>query len=219
MGRNHMIAGAGLGFAGAGLLRGATKLEGFSWGSPPEALPDWAAERIAQGISWLGEAATWFIDWLVPVEGEGLLLWGYLALAGALFILGTLLPDVDSRKAKLGRLTRLGGLLGPHRGFTHTDWFLAVLLLVSLPGPTRVLAFLWLGAVTHAELDGWSTAGRARFWPLGSYRVKALPDGDLAVMRPSPRALHYRTGGLAEVVLVWVCVGLGVAALFWSARL
>jgi len=212
MGRNHIVAGLGLAALGASALRGAAHLEGMSWQGRPESLPGWAGDLVEKGLDALGSAASWAQGWLVPTS-EGPWHWAYLAAAAALFVLGTLLPDIDSGKSILGR--RMALPLGPHRGITHTDWALALLLVASLPGPTRALAFLWLGAVTHCELDGWSTAGRARLWPLGRHRTIIGPDGEPCVVRPSPRALHYRTGGTAEHVLAWGLAALGAASLFW----
>ncbi len=208
MGRNHIVAGIGLAAVGAAGLKAGEGLTDAKVASLA-GLPPRLVERAERGLGLVGDLCVWAQDWLVPVEGGAGLAF-YFAAAAALFVLGTLLPDIDSSSSILGRRLRVP--LGPHRGITHTDWFLVLLLLAALPEPTRVLAFLWLGAVTHCALDGWSTAGRARFWPLGRYRSVSLPDGGLCIVRQSPRALHYRTGGAGEYVLAWAIAAGGFAA-------
>lgn len=213
MGRNHLIAGFALaGAAGVGL----------------SALSD-PDHRVTQWLDGLGETVTgrsalmsglssWALEWLVPVSDAGLslALVGYLVLAAALYAVGCLLPDIDSRKSLLGRWVPFQ-LPGPHHGLTHTDWLLWLLFGLSLIEPLRPVAFLWLGAWSHCELDGLSRAGRVRFYPVSAYDVIALPDGRPCVV---PRGFHrglYRVGKPSErVVLVGVvllCVLVMVASL------
>ena len=210
MGRSHLIAGTALGVGALALLHGLASLEGAS--ALQGEIYSGAASTALQGV---GDGARWLQGWLLPAE-PGWRSWAYAALAAALFWLGSLLPDVDTKSSTLGRL--VPWFPGPHHGITHTDWFLAALLAASLPGPTRVLAFLWLGAAIHCELDGWGTAGRVRLWPLGRFRLITYRDGETCVVRPNPRRLHYSSGGPGEAVALGVSVALG-AAMFGAGLL
>lgn len=96
-----------------------------------------------------------------------------------------------------------------------------MLLLIGLLPATRLVIFLWLGAALHCELDGWSTGGRARFWPLGRYKVISVGarggrGGQPCVVLRNPRKPSYRTGQTGETVALLLCVGLG-GALGWAA--
>lgn len=206
MGRNHLLANSALVGGGMLLLDGLRRLDDDS----VKALDDhyeqmvgtWAA-RWGELAQLVAAGADWLHGWIWP---HGYALW-YVVGAVLLLWLGSLLPDIDSDTSILGRWVRLP--LGPHRGITHTDWLLALLLLMALPGPTRVLFFLFLGAWLHCEVDGRSTAGRARFYPLGSWRLITLRDAPAVVLRKAPRP-SYRVGGPSELVALVLCVGLGV---------
>lgn len=213
MGRSHLVANTAL---GAGLLAVLHRLgEGVDvsgFGDLPV-----AGGLLADAAGWAQTGATWAWDWLFP---HGMAPW-YLVTAALLYWLGSLLPDIDNSSSMLGRRFHIP-VPGPHRGVTHTDWLLLVLLLVSVPGPTRLVAFVWLGAWLHCELDGFSTAGRARFWPLGSWKVVTLGHGDRAqpcVVRRRSRRLSYRVGEASETVALGLCVALGAAGVLASGVL
>lgn len=220
MGRNHLVVGTALGAALVVWTKaladpdhGATAFlqEGIeAAGEAP------VMALLAETVPWsvrLSEPFSWLVSWAVPlVDGSMWLLpWSVAALC--LFWLGSLLPDVDSAKSILGRHFPKG-TFGPHRGFTHTDWLLVALLLVSLPGPMRILFWLFLGTALHDWLDGLGRAGRARFYPLGSgTKVVELSGGERCVVVTSHRGL-YRSGRRSETIVAAVLLvlsGLAVA--------
>lgn len=200
MGRSHLVAHTAL---GAGALMALHRLASIE----PQAGREGAEALLDRAAGWVGAGASWAWDWLLPHGGA----WWWAVPALALFWLGSLLPDVDNPRSILGR--RVGEVVpGPHRGITHTDWVLLVLLVASVPEPTRLVAFVWLGAWLHCELDAWSTAGRARFWPLGRWKLVTLGAGPgarpgVAVQRP--RRPSYRVGQPSELVALGLCVALG----------
>lgn len=226
MGRNHLIAGTAIAVAAVSWVKelrdpvsgAAQLLDGkLSWllhlwpgwlggfGGPDSttASPEWAVLPVS------GLAAD-LSAWAVPVELASV--WGamYALLAVALFWVGSLLPDIDSKDSLLGRHLYIPG---PHHGITHTDWFLGVLLLISLPGFTRVLIWLWLGAVVHCWMDGLSSSGRARFYPFGRHKTVSLPNGGGAcVMAGGKRLILYSVGEMSETVVLAGILGLSAAS-------
>lgn len=140
-------------------------------------------------------------------------------LAGVLcFWLGCLAPDIDSSSSRLGRHIWFPG---PHRGVTHSDWSLLLLVGLSLLPGMSILIWLAAGWATHLFLDGLSRAGRARLYPLQhpAWRVRVLGDQP-AVVRKRWRGL-YRAGHRSEtVVLVFVVIVSAIlGAAPWCARL
>lgn len=196
MGRSHLVAHTALAGGGLVLLGSLASLRGTWTG-----LAGWAQDSVISASAW-----TW--EQLFP---HGLA-WWWVAGALVLFYLGSLLPDVDNKSSILGRYFPRGWL-GPHRGISHTDWLLAGLLLVSVPQVSRIMIFCWLGAVLHAELDAWSVAGRARFWPLGAHKTisQGNPPQPCVVVK-TPRRPAYRTGQVSEYVTLSVCVVIGAGA-------
>lgn len=216
MGRSHLVAQGSLAGGTLVLLHGASSME--------QVVPASVAEHpsgvlVERAVGWEQVTATlaswsqWTWDQLFP---HGLV-WWWLVPAVVLFWLGSLLPDVDNSRSMLGRWVKVS--FGPHRGITHSDWVLWVLFLVSIPPVTRILVFLWAGAWLHGELDGWSRAGRVRFWPLTAHKVVNVGHPPQpCVVRTRSRRFSYRTGGPSELVAVGLCVavGAGLGALGWS---
>lgn len=193
--------------APAGLLR---DLVGAQW--------DWASHPVSAGAS----AA---LAWLLPWPGVlGLVAW--LMIGAVLVGLGSLLPDADAPRSMLGRhvprwLRRIL-FRGPHRGWTHTDWFLLGLFALSLLPGLRALAWVWLGAWSHDWSDGCSRAGRARFYPLGSWRVVRFDGGgDSVVLTKRRRGFYTAKGGRSEAFFLAgafvLCIGASVLSLWpWA---
>lgn len=218
MGKNHLIGGTALAVAGgAWLVR--FKDPDFA---PAQAGDAWLASAI--GL-WPGDTLSWsehllsdwaqaVLNWVWPVAtGVPAVLYGLAAVL--LFWLGSLLPDIDSKSSMLGRRFHVPG---PHHGITHTDWFLITLFLLSVPGATRVLVFLWLGAALHLFLDGLSRAGRVRFYPFGKHKVISFSDGTPCVVRSDKHRGLYKVGNPSELVVLGVIVGLSacsVVSVFW----
>lgn len=168
----------------------------------------------ASAPSWLtggpiNDAVVWLREWVFPTQDTAFVSILALLLAVLLLSIGTLLPDIDSKSSLLGRFVHVSG---PHRGFTHTDWVLITVFAVSLWGPTRLLFWLWLGMALHCSLDGLSTAGRVRFYPLGKYKLIPLSGGTFCVVRDGRHGALYRVGGTGEYVILVVTVALSVTA-------
>ncbi|KIA72701.1 hypothetical protein ANMWB30_24690 [Arthrobacter sp. MWB30] len=213
MGRNHLITGTAIAAAAVSWMvelsdgnSGAAHFLDAGLASLLHTVPGWlggvgvAAPTPEWTVSPVSRLATMVLDWLVPVELISV--WGvvYVAAAGALFFVGSLLPDIDSKTSIVGRHLHMPG---PHHGITHTDWFLAALFLASFPEQTRALVWLWFGALLHCWMDGLSRAGRVRFYPFGRYRTIALPrgGGDCVVTAGTHQGL-YRVGHSSELVLL-----------------
>ena len=124
---------------------------------------------------------------------------GYAILAAALFCLGSLLPDIDSKGSTLGRYLYLPV---KHRTLTHTFWIVALLALLGLK--FRVFVWLALGYFFHIFYDGLSNAGIAWFWPLSRYIT--YPSG--AVIKKGFRFKFYKTGDSSELLVVYLVCGL-----------
>lgn len=199
MGRSHLLVHSALAVGGLALLDAVAT-------SGVEGSPAVVAHPAGFLVEWVAVAARWSWDQLFPHQ----LVWWWLVPAALLFWLGSLLPDIDNQRSLLGK--RVSIPLGPHRGITHSDWVLWGLFAASVLPQTRILVFLWLGALLHAELDGWSTAGRVRFWPLTAHKVVNVGSPPQpCVVRHRPRRFSYRTGGPSELVAVLLGVGLAVA--------
>ena len=228
MGRSHLAvngAVAVVGITWLGILRDpgrvpARTLDGWVHGSAARAtgllgrdVPAWASDHA---VSDLAQRA-W--DWLWPVWGSSVLIVAaYVVGAVALLWLGSLLPDADSRMSALGRRLPFR-MPGPHRGLLHTDWFLIALFAVSVVPFARLVFWVWLGAWLHCELDGMSTAGRVRFYPMTKYRVLPFPNGELCIGRVGRHVGLYRAGSVGEWALLVGLLGACGTALSAAALL
>jgi hypothetical protein len=232
MGKNHLIAGTAAAGATGFLVMtltdqasGAAVLlnEKLSWLIHlwPEWLGGFSSAGRASVPSWsvlpASDLAGLVAAWVMPVEL--LSAWGiaYAVIAVLLFWVGSLLPDIDSKGSILGRHVHVPG---PHHGITHTDWFLTALLLASLSGFTRVLFWLWLGAVLHCWMDGLSQSGRVRFYPLSKYKTIALPNGGGACVVSAGRHFGlYQVGQISESVMLVGILGLSAVSVIWVVLL
>ena len=125
---------------------------------------------------------------------------GLLFLVECLFLLGTLLPDIDSKKSMLGRYIYLPL---EHRTWTHTIWI--VLLFSVISSFCKPIWFLTLGYFLHLVEDSVSTAGVCFCYPLSRYKV--YPSGAKVKMRHKWKL--YRAGQSSEtrcvVVILFFC--------------
>jgi hypothetical protein len=141
----------------------------------------------------------------------------YCVIAVLLLLLGTVLPDADSKSSLLaGQLPF--AVPGPHRGMMHTDWALIVLFAAAFAPPTRFVFWLWLGAWLHCEMDGLSTAGRVRFYPLTRHRHFVL-SGEVCVGRQGRHVSLYRAGSTSEMMLLGGLLAASVLAIVVALRL
>ncbi len=114
-------------------------------------------------------AARPVIDALSPLSHYGHGATGYAACAAcaALYLFGTVLPDIDN-----GGLVSKWlhfGLPFAHRGWTHSVWAAAFFLLAGFYiWPAN---YIWLGMLAHDFMDALSVAGWVPFYPFGEWRV------------------------------------------------
>lgn len=211
MARSHLMAGSAIGVAGVSWLY-VVQAGAFSG-----ILSDSALDRggytaaFSEGFhaaAQYGAIQLW--QWVVPSHWSPLWFAGYVMLSVLFFFVGTLAPDMDSKRSMLGRHLHVPG---PHRGIIHTDYFwLVVMLLVSIPEPTRAFFWLGLGALIHCELDGLSKAGRVRYYPLTRYKI-INQHGERCVVSAGWRTGLYKANAVSEyVVLSVVMVGCVAAA-------
>ena len=125
----------------------------------------------------------------------------YFLLLYAVFVIGSLFPDIDSHKSALGRYIYLPV---SHRTWTHS--FISVLLLFPLLFAGFIGIFFFLGYVLHLLADSVSAGGICWFYPL--VRFREYSSG--AKVAPGHRIKLYHTGKLSEkwfvfFILLMVC--------------
>lgn len=120
----------------------------------------------------------------------------YCSFAGILYVLGSLLPDIDSPNSLLGRYIHIPTA---HRGITHTVWFL---LIVSLTLFEPIFFWFVLGTFFHLFWDSCSRAGVCWFYPISGYREYA----NGARVKRNKKYWLYRTGKPSEYVVVTILV-------------
>lgn len=172
------------------------------------------AERLAcrtEGLSGLVPAMTGISGWFSRSVGFSLDSWprsvAGATLAFVLFLLGSLLPDIDSEKSLLGRFVHIPV---KHRRWTHTAYFPLALLVAAWWCP--VLAWISLGFLGHLFWDGLSVAGVCPFYPFQKY--VEYPNG--AYVAKGHRVKLYRTGHVSELAVVAAMTALSLACLFWT---
>lgn len=123
-----------------------------------------------------------------------------------LFILGSVLPDIDSENSLLGRYVRI---CVPHRTWTHAVWGLPFLCLAGVY--YRPMMWCALGVFLHLFWDSFSVAGNCWFYPFSKYID--YPGG--AHIKKRHWAKLYRVGGLSEKIVVGVLVTMAVLCVCW----
>lgn len=119
-----------------------------------------------------------------------------------LFILGSLLPDIDSENSTLGRYVKLISRNIPHRTITHTLWVVIVLGLLVYVLDSIYLLALTLGYVFHIVEDSFSKQGICWLYPISRY--DSFGSGATVKRRWKGRKplFAYRTGGSFELVVL-----------------
>lgn len=149
--------------------------------------------QTPDGIPWLSDLLSWTLDPLTDYLTRGFAFPSmgplYLLCVIGLFLLGTVLPDIDQK------------LRIRHRGWTHTDFFVIALLLLGMIPILRLVTIMAFGVMTHLFLDGRSRAGRVRFYPIQKHRVITYPDGTRCVVRPHRYNRGYTVGDRSETVV------------------
>lgn len=134
--------------------------------------------------------------------------WLYITIWIALFIIGTLLPDIDSKTSLLGRVIHIPV---EHRTWTHTIWICAILIAASFFVP-----FVWaltVGYILHIIIDSFSTGGICWFYPISQYRM--LNNG--GKIKKHHKGI-YRVGKTSEAIFLLVLCAFffGTSALMWA---
>ena len=116
-----------------------------------------------------------------------------------LYVLGSLLPDIDSKESLIGRFNPISM---PHRWIPHSLWFIApfVGMAVKL---SPVFWFLVFGMLSHLLLDSMSKAGVCFLNPFTGY--VRYPSG--AFVKKGHVISLYANGEIGEkLVLLLVCL-------------
>lgn len=228
-GRNHVIAGLGLlGIGRACVLAG--EHAHWSVSSSPHAesmIPTFIHTWWNHGLNvlseYVAEVSTWIHQLFVNDDRTG---WGIALVGVPLFVLGTLLADIDLPHSTLGRFMPWGvvwkrrrDLISEsplvHRGWTHTVWALLVVGACVVLSPVWV--WLLAGMVTHVMLDAMSTAGWVWYYPLFPSRWKIIERGGTRIVVSTKRrhvigdAVRYSTHKQwLEHTYVWGIVAVSV---------
>lgn len=135
-------------------------------------------------------------DTLTATGGAGVVLvYVCWALYFMLFLLGNLLPDIDSEKSMLGRFIYLPV---KHHRITHTVWFMLPFLIGGIW--LRPLFWIGLGYFCHLFIDSLGRAGNCWLYPLSQY----VEYDSGAFVKKGHVLKLYRTGDITEVI--WCCI-------------
>lgn len=118
-----------------------------------------------------------------------------------LFILGSLLPDIDSPNSMLGRYVHVNI---QHHTWTHAIW--GFLLLCFFGVYYRPLMWCALGVFLHLFWDSFSVGGNCWFYPFSKYID--YPGG--AHVKKNHVLKIYRVGELSEDIIIVLLVGIAV---------
>jgi len=98
------------------------------------------------------------------------------------FIIGALLPDIDTQTSFIGKKFKIFGWLFLHRGIFHSIWMLILLTGILWAFETNLALAFGLGYFSHLMLDSLNHAGIRPFHPLLKTRIKG----------------YFKTNGIAE---------------------
>lgn len=206
MAGNHLIGGTAVLLSGVSLFYAGSLWLGEAAGTAPMVF----LGRGGDLQEALGTIVAMVMTWLATTFWLGL----------PIFWLGTLLPDIDSKKSTLGRYIHVPG---PHRGLTHSNWVLMLLAVLAWFDPTQLTWWLLAGVATHHATDSWSAAGRVGFFPLGKHRIITFPDGTPCVVTTKRHRGLYKSGDGREALVMAglvILAGGGIAlAVFTSHTL
>lgn len=170
--------------------------------------------HVTQTVStdiWYGSMTHKFVDLLgLDFELVGIPLVIMLIISSLGLLLGSLLPDVDSKRSILGRFVPFVEDIIGHRTYTHTIW--VALLLSGLAYYVDIM-FLWMvvvGYIFHIIQDSFSIQGVDWLYPFGkgyrSYGGAKIKNG-----------FHigiYRVGGVIESIIAVAMVILMVYMIY-----
>lgn len=150
-----------------------------------------------------------FISYFVPYSFMSQTFWIWFVSVAFLFLLGTLLPDIDSKKSILGRIMHIPV---EHRTWTHTIWIPLLFFIGSIWW--SVLFYVGAGYMLHLFWDNLSVCGVCYFYPITKYR-KYGSSG--ARVKKNHRIKLYHTGKASEGYVVGVFMALISVASFFTA--
>lgn len=127
----------------------------------------------------------------------------YWILAISFFLVGSILPDIDSDKSMISKLLHFH-LPIEHRTWTHT--FLVPILIGFSSFWFQPLLFLSIAYMMHLLWDGISAGGVCFFYPFETY----VSYGSGAKVKKGHKLKVYRTGQASEFVLLGVVVTLTI---------
>lgn len=152
----------------------------------------------------LAPAISCISEWLLA--GEPVYsLWTLLSIA--LFLFGTLLPDIDSRSSALGRFVYLPI---EHRTWTHAIYAPVVFCLIGIF--VRPIFWLGMGYFLHLWFDSISTCGICWLYPYPGY--VGFDSG--ARIKRGHWVKLYRTKSASETVIIVLVYILFIASLYWG---
>lgn len=94
----------------------------------------------------------------------------------ALCLFGSLLPDIDHPRSKLGRHVKIISVLFEHRGFFHSGFAivgLVVLMLYFIDMNVYALAII-IGYASHILIDMTTKEGIMLLHPFSKFRIRGL---------------------------------------------
>lgn len=115
-----------------------------------------------------------------------------LILFFILVLIGSILPDVDNPKSKIGKKIKVIGFLFEHRGFFHSLLFLAVIYIISILffRNNYFILPLVIGYSSHLFIDCFNHIGIMPLHPLSRFRIRGF----------------IKTGALLETILFFSLV-------------
>lgn len=123
----------------------------------------------------------------------------YVGLAVFLYILGTLLPDIDHPYSTIGKWIHLPF---QHRTWTHAIW--PILILGGLSVPYRLCLFVAIGMFVHDFWDSFSRTGNRWFYPI-----------DVEFVKKHHKLKLYHTGQPLEYMIVGIFLGVMLVYTFF----
>ena len=153
-----------------------------------------------------------FIEWRPSIEtaasiGTTLISAASFLLCASLFVIGSLLPDIDQEKSTIGKIIHIPVR---HRTWTHTIW--VVLVLAAFSAVLPCIFWLTFGYVLHIFYDSLSKGGICWFYPLSQY--KTWTSG--AQVKKNHKFYLYRTGETSELITTMLVVLMGASMLTYN---
>ena len=131
----------------------------------------------------------------------------YIVVAICLYVVGSLLPDIDNEKSILGKIVYVPL---EHRTWTHTIYIPLTLFIASIW--CRLLLFLGLGYFMHLFIDSFSRCGVCWFYPISKYKHFGTSG---AKIKNGHFFYLYKTRK-SEIVVTAIFIALSVPALVYA---